>query len=214
MSWPIGTSAAMRHQGRITTWKDDQGFGFITPAGGGEPVFVHIKSFSNRRRRPAGGEIVTYTLSADARGRVRAESVACANDRSALAAWISGVALALLPVGLYFAFVALAVMAGELPSWVLKGHQGASVLAFLAYAFDKSAARSGRWRTPESTLHLFGVLGGWPGALLAQRVFRHKSRKLSFQIAFWITVVLNCGALWWYFKPSGYAVLRSVLGMA
>lgn len=203
----------MRLQGKITTWKDDQGFGFITPAGGGAPVFVHIKSFPNRRRRPTDGEIVTYILAADARGRARAESVAYANDRSAMATWISGVALALLVAGLYFGFAALAVMAGELPSWILKVHEGASVLAFLYYAFDKSAARSGRWRTPESTLHLFGLLGGWPGALLAQRIFRHKTRKLSFQVAFWITVVLNCGGLWWFFRSSGFAVLRSVLRM-
>lgn len=203
-----------RHQGRITTWKEDKGFGFITPSSGGEPVFAHVKSFSNRNRRPVGGEIVTYVLATDARGRARAEGVAYSGDRSPLAVWIGGAAFSLVLAGLFFGFVALSVFAGELPSWVLKAYQGASVLAFLAYAFDKSAARSGRWRTPESTLHLFGLLGGWPGALLAQRVFRHKSRKLSFQIGFWITVVLNCGALWWFFKPSGYAVLRSVLGMA
>ena len=49
----------MRQQGKITKWKDDQGFGFITPDSGGEQVFVHIKSFSNRQRRPIGNEIVT-----------------------------------------------------------------------------------------------------------------------------------------------------------
>ena len=36
----------MRLQGRITTWKDDKGLGFITPAGGGEPVFLHVKAFA------------------------------------------------------------------------------------------------------------------------------------------------------------------------
>lgn len=205
---------ATRQRGKLTTWKENQGFGFITPAAGGEPVFVHIKSFSNSRRRPAGGERVTYMLAADARGRSRAENVAYAGDRSPLTVWIGGVAFSLLLAGLFLGFVALAVYAGELPSWILKGYQGVSVLAFLAYAFDKAAAKSGRWRTPESMLHLLGVSGGWPGALLAQRVLRHKSRKLSFQAAFWTTMSLNCGALWWFFRPSGHAVLRSVLGMS
>ncbi len=204
----------MRQRGRISTWKDDRGFGFIAPARGGNRVFVHIGSFANRRRQPTLNESVTYELAVDEKGRSRADSVAYANDPSALTVWVRGVALALVPAGAFLGFVALAVFSGELPSLVLKAYQGASVLAFLAYAFDKSAARSDRWRTPESILHLFGLAGGWPGALLAQRVLRHKSKKLSFQIAFWTTVVLNCAALWWFFKPSGTAVLRSVLGMS
>ena len=67
----------------------------------------------------------------------------------------------------------------------------ASLVAFVAYALDKSAARHGRWRTPESTLHGLGLVGGWPGALLAQQLLRHKSSKLSFAAASWATVCLN-----------------------
>lgn len=71
----------------------------------------------------------------------------------------------------------------------------ASVAAFVAYAVDKRAARSGAWRTPESTLHLLALLGGWPGALLAQTVLRHKTQKSSFRAVFWVTVIMNCAAL-------------------
>jgi len=46
-------------------------------------------------------------------------------------------------------------------------------------------------------LHFMAVIGGWPGALVAQEVFRHKSRKLSFRLVLWTTVALNCGALAW-----------------
>jgi len=55
-------STAMRHQGRITTWKDDKGFGFITPNGSREQVFVHIRAFAHAGRRPMGGELVTFEL--------------------------------------------------------------------------------------------------------------------------------------------------------
>lgn len=72
-----------------------------------------------------------------------------------------------------------------------------SVVAYATYARDKSAARAGRRRTPEKTLHLMALLGGWPGALLAQRRLRHKSSKTSFLVTFWLTVVLNLGALAW-----------------
>ena len=77
----------------------------------------------------------------------------------------------------------------------------ASAAAFAAYGADKSAARRGGWRTPESTLHLLALVGGWPGALIAQSVFRHKSRKRSFRIVFLLTVVVNCAALLWLMLP-------------
>jgi cold shock CspA family protein len=63
----------MRHQGKITSWKDEQGFGFITPNAGGKQVFVHINAFSSRQRRPDLNEIVTYQLNTDAKGRVFAD---------------------------------------------------------------------------------------------------------------------------------------------
>jgi uncharacterized membrane protein YsdA (DUF1294 family)/cold shock CspA family protein len=67
----------------------------------------------------------------------------------------------------------------------------ASVLVFLLYWHDKQSALQGRWRTPENTLHLVELLGGWPGALLAQQVFRHKTRKVSYQLLFWGIVLLH-----------------------
>ncbi|WJG09423.1 DUF1294 domain-containing protein [Aliiglaciecola sp. LCG003] len=76
---------------------------------------------------------------------------------------------------------------------------GISLVTFLAYLIDKSAAQEGRWRTKESTLHLFALLGGWPGALVAQNWLRHKSKKTSFRLVFCCTVVLNCSGLGWYY---------------
>ena len=67
----------------------------------------------------------------------------------------------------------------------------ASLLTFLAYWRDKHSALKDRWRTPESTLPLLELAGGWPGALLAQQVFRHKTRKPSYQLVFWLIVVLH-----------------------
>lgn len=72
-----------------------------------------------------------------------------------------------------------------------------SVVAFAAYRIDKTAAQKGRWRIPEATLHLLALIGGWPGALIAQQLLRHKTRKQPFRSVFWITVVLNILALGW-----------------
>ena len=86
---------------------------------------------------------------------------------------------------------------------VLFTYLGASILTFLTYMFDKSAARSNQWRTPERTLHLLGLIGGWPGALIAQKLLRHKTKKLSFRVVFWTTVLLNCSGLVWLLSYSG-----------
>lgn len=181
----------MRHHGLIDTWQDERGFGFITPAKGGRRVFVHVKSFSNRGRRPAAGEAVTYLLKRDGEGRLQAVQVAFANAPNGVRT-APGQLLALLVAGAALAGVAAAVTFGALPPLVLPAYLAASLLTFLAYALDKSLARRNRWRTKETTLHLFSLAGGWPGALVAQQWLRHKSKKARFQVRFWMTVVINC----------------------
>jgi uncharacterized membrane protein YsdA (DUF1294 family) len=99
------------------------------------------------------------------------------------------VSLGLLAGGAWFA---------GLPRLIAVAYVAMSLLALAAYAFDKSAARAGRRRIPENTLHLFSLLGGWPGALVAQQWLRHKSVKASFLAMFWFTVMLNLGALAWF----------------
>src|SRR5687767_4622556 len=87
---------------------------------------------------------------------------------------------------------------GTLPPAVPAVYLVASLALVSAYRADKAEARTGAWRTPESTLHVLAVIGGWPGALVAQQILRHKSRKAAFQFAFWATVAVNCGALIWW----------------
>lgn len=70
-----------------------------------------------------------------------------------------------------------------------------SVITFVAYARDKSAARAHARRIPEATLHCFDLACGWPGGLIAQRRLRHKTRKTRFLVVFWVTVALNLAAL-------------------
>ena len=101
----------------------------------------------------------------------------------------------------WFALCALPV-GGSVSLWLtgitrlpLLAYVVASVLAFGLYWYDKQQARTGQWRTPEKVLHGVELLGGWPGALLAQQVFRHKTRKLSYQLWFWLIVAVH-QAVW------------------
>ncbi|WGL15884.1 DUF1294 domain-containing protein [Microbulbifer bruguierae] len=112
----------------------------------------------------------------------------------------------------FFALVGISVALGKLPPLVLIVYFWLSLLTYLIYYLDKSAARSGSWRTKESTLHLLSFLGGWPGALIAQQRFRHKTRKQPFRFLFWLTVLGNLGILVWLHTAEGSAYLNMLLG--
>ena len=109
-----------------------------------------------------------------------------------------GVGAAVAVAAVLFAAVAGLVALGRVHVAVLVAYILLSVVLYALYGADKAAALDGRRRTPEKSLQLLALLGGWPGALIAQRRFRHKTRKQPFQAMFWIAVVLNCLALAWY----------------
>ncbi|WP_339490524.1 DUF1294 domain-containing protein [Pseudomonas sp. EL_65y_Pfl2_R95] len=75
--------------------------------------------------------------------------------------------------------------------WVLLVYTVMSVASFMQYWSDKAKAMTGAWRIPETTLHLFELFGGWPGALIAQQCFRHKTRKGSYQFVFWLIILAH-----------------------
>lgn len=96
-----------------------------------------------------------------------------------------------LAATLFLLLLGWLVAIGALPQPVLWLYLTMSLLTFAAYAQDKRAATRGAWRTQESTLQVLALLGGWPGALLAQQWLRHKSAKRSFLLAFWLLVTIN-----------------------
>jgi uncharacterized membrane protein YsdA (DUF1294 family) len=105
---------------------------------------------------------------------------------------------ALLPLS-FLLFLSLGALTKHLPLAVPATYAVCSLLSIGMYANDKSRAERGAWRTPESTLHLVDLLGGWPGGILAQRLFRHKNRKLSFQCVFWLCVLAHLLIWIWIF---------------
>lgn len=107
---------------------------------------------------------------------------------------------ALALIAAYAMAVVWGVMTHRLSWWTAPLSIVLNLATFIAYWQDKSAAQSGRWRKPESTLQLLALAGGWPGAWLAQQVLRHKTSKRSFLAVFWACVVLHGAALgWWAF---------------
>jgi uncharacterized membrane protein YsdA (DUF1294 family) len=102
---------------------------------------------------------------------------------------------ALAVSGSFVIVLAVLVFARILPEVILPGYLILSVISFGAYALDKWAAQRGASRTPELTLHLLAVAGGWPGALLAQQALHHKTIKQPFRRLFWVSVGINCALL-------------------
>jgi uncharacterized membrane protein YsdA (DUF1294 family)/cold shock CspA family protein len=189
----------MRREGQIAEWNDDRGFGFISSSQGSDSVFVHISSFPRDERRPTVNELVSYTPGFDSQGRAQAKDVRF-TVRSRSAPPVRRVPRSRIAVPIAFAMsflialAALVVMERLEWSWLVL-YYGASIVTYSFYSRDKTAAQNKWRRTPEATLHMMSLLGGWPGALIAQVLLRHKTRKASFLGGYWFTVIINCIAL-------------------
>ena len=95
------------------------------------------------------------------------------------------------------AILATAVVFGLHVGWPIALLVSVNIVTFLLYGFDKRQSRGKGIRVPENTLHLFCLVGGSPGAFVGQRVFHHKTRKGSFQLVFWVLVMVQLGLVGW-----------------
>lgn len=195
----------MRIEGTIKTWNDERGFGFIEPAQGGQEIFLHIKALVSRDRRPEIGQPVRFDIETTPDGKKRATRVEIVQPKrqrnrarhDTPAQW--GTA-SLFAIPAFLLVFSLAAILWKVPGWVAMLYLAASLVCFAAYAKDKAAAAANAWRVSESTLLMLGLLGGWPGAIVAQQVLRHKSNKAAFRASFWLTVLANV---------AGFIVLSS-----
>ena len=135
---------------------------------------------------------------------VRQKQVRQRRRQEQQAAFESGRTAKLLMVAAVYAVLAVLIFMGKLPTAVGLWYAGLGVLTFLFYWKDKRAAQQGGWRTPEKTLHLLSLLGGWPAAWLAQVYLRHKSQKTEFRVVYYVTAVGNL-ALLAYVAKNGWS---------
>jgi len=201
----------VRFEGTLTQWNDEGGFGHVQPTLGGEPVFVHISAWPKGAGRPQLKQAVSFEVDTGPRGKrardvqiVQARRARAPSARAVRARWGTA-SLFALPAFLVV-FTAVSVV-WRLPMWVAALYALASGVTFIAYAADKAAAARGGWRTSEGTLHLLALVGGWPGALVAQQVLRHKSTKQAFRQVFWATVAVNQVGLVALASPAGRQLL-------
>ncbi|MEE4189070.1 MAG: DUF1294 domain-containing protein [Roseobacter sp.] len=65
-----------------------------------------------------------------------------------------------------------------------------NTMAFVAFRHDKANAITGEQRIPENTLLILALIGGWVGAKVAQRRYRHKTRKQPFALMLNMTIIV------------------------
>ncbi len=181
----------MRETGVVKAWNPDRGFGFVQRTTAPD-LFLHIKAFPRGAAEPAVGDEVTFEVEVQPDGKPRA-----ARARRAGEPYVPPVrptspvvgAVAILAFAAIYALVE--IYWGPVPLWVLFLYLAVSAITFGAYLIDKSAARMKQRRVAETSLVLLGMLGGWPGAILAQQLFRHKTAKRAFRAVFWASVLVN-----------------------
>ena len=198
----------MRMKGKLISWNPDKAFGFIAPNGGGEHVFIHKTALLNRKRTPQTNDIITFSMTKDKAGRYCAGDATFSGEKLKKKSANKVSKFSIYLSVLFLTVITSVYFIGQFPQKLLFGYYCMSVITFFVYAFDKSKAQRGAWRTSESTLHLLSLIGGWPGAAIAQQILRHKSQKRAFRNVFWFTVIVNCSALLWLLSSEGKYVIE------
>lgn len=197
--------------GTISNWNEEKGFGFITPKVGGKDIFLHINDYSRLHKRPIKGLEVNYILNRDAKGRMCATEVFPLRGHKNNGREIRQKIFSLFLFISFWCVIYFLHSYSYIPTVIVGLYSILSIIAFFMYAKDKNAAEWGAWRTQESKLHTIALLGGWPGAAIAQSFLRHKSKKLSFRITYWMTVIINCAGLYWLITPQGNLWLKNII---
>jgi len=185
----------VKYQGRIQQWDDAKGYGFVEPNGGGTRAFTHIEAFKQRSRRPVNGDIIVYEVEQDRNGNHRACNISLLKDHKAKRLRANKPTSRrkrnVIVLSIFSGALALFTLSGRLPFIVPIVYGAVSLLTILFYGIDKSAAKKEKRRVSEAKLHILSLLGGWPGALLAQQMFKHKRSKSAFMRIYWVTVLVN-----------------------
>lgn len=190
----MGGAITVRSRGVVANWRGDRGYGFVSPEGGGPDLFLHVSAFQSTDARPHTGMEVTYEAQVNRKGQLRAEQVVVAGEKWIRTPSVSQTGdrvLGYAVVACFSVIMILEITLWGMPTWILAVYGGASIVSFALYWRDKKAAIEGTWRVPEEQLHLLGLVGGWPGGVIAQNLFRHKTQKKHFVRYFWFTVLLN-----------------------
>ncbi|MGD8172711.1 DUF1294 domain-containing protein [Vibrio sp. TRT 21S02] len=183
------------YKGKITEWNDERGFGFITASDSNLKAFVHASAFKNTHCRPQRNDKVRFDIEQDEEGRVNAVNASMVG--------LAGMPSKLIFAAIFLLCVTATVLLDKNNMWLAGAYWLMSIVTYILFALDKKAAKKGEWRTTEKRLLVSSFLCGWPGALFAQHITRHKTQKQPFKALLWIGIILNVTIYALLFTPFG-----------
>ena len=192
-------------QGEIVQFDPAKGFGFIKVAGQKDDIFIHQSDVDNGVRLQTGMRVefdVRITPKGPRAANVKASGMAAPTQPARRSSANPYMLYTIVAVAI------VAVIGGALFLlfgwyWLLDYLIAINIAAFALYGYDKNAAQNSRLRVPERVLHGVELFGGTPGAFIAQRVFHHKTRKVSYRIVFWLIFAIQAAAvIWWFWRGA------------
>ncbi|EEX33350.1 MULTISPECIES: DUF1294 domain-containing protein [Vibrio] len=191
----------MAIQGTISEWHDTKGYGYISVDDQEAQIKFHLCDLEAYGHPPRISERVQFRLAKDAQGGIRAVNVerqVVFNFSLSIAIW-------------FFTTLVASVFLLDYPPLSFVLYIALSTIAYMVYALDKHALHTGGWRVPSLTFHVLNIVGGWPGALLAQSVLHHKYNDIGYKSLFWLTLFANFGLFCWTLTKEGTVVMVEFL---
>ncbi len=188
--------------GTISEWDAEKGQGFITVSGQPKRIFFQLADVSRKGHSPKVDEYVRFHVTKDVYGSIRAtdiETPTSFNFSSAIAVWFASVLCASVYL---FEYSLIATVFYFL----------VSAITYAIYAFDKSAEQHGGWRIPLFSLYFLSLIGGWPGALLAQGFLYYRYHDDLFKVLLWFTALANFTLYCWTLSPHGNEQMYRFIG--
>ncbi len=177
-------------QGYIINFNKEKGYGFIRSDEQKEDIFVHISKVRNSKRLELGQEVI-FDIKKTERGlsAINVEAGAKQYSPYLIFGFISSLFVTI--ISLYLS---------QKTDFLLAYLVSINIATFLLYGYDKFISSGNKLRVPELNLQALALLGGSPLALVAQKFFRHKTIKSSFQLIYWGIVLIQVGVLVWIYR--------------
>lgn len=187
--------------GKISEWNDAKGYGFITVDNYRGKIFFHISDLQGHAQRPKVNEAVHFKLTKEPDGSLHAVDI----HRPL----VYGLSLALSVWFITVLFASIYLV--KYPPIVVLFYILISAITYAVYAFDRSAMYHNDWRVSEWLLHTLSVLGGWPGALMAQALLKFKTLEQPFRMIFWLTVLINFSIFVYTLTAPGAMLMSTII---